>query len=222
MSENEYRNAIVLVLDGLSANQLGAFGNTCIETPNLNRLAAESILFDQAFTNSTELESAYNNLFDRPGGNLVENLGNAGISSVLISDEPDVHTLPATKHFERAIEISPPKTTELAKSVSETEMANFFAQAVEWITNSERGSFGWLHARALFGDWDAPYEMRKGLADSEDPDPPTFFKTPAHLFSAGFDPDELLGFQQACNAQVVLIDQFHRRIAGRHGDVRNV
>ena len=36
-------NAVVLVVDGLGAAMLGAYGNTWFETPNLDRLAARSL-----------------------------------------------------------------------------------------------------------------------------------------------------------------------------------
>src|SRR4051812_12822976 len=41
------KNAIVIVIDGLQAGMLGCYGNTWIKTPEIDRLAAESFLFDQ-------------------------------------------------------------------------------------------------------------------------------------------------------------------------------
>ena len=41
-------NAICLVIDRLHAGYVGAYGNTWIETPAMNRLASQSFLLDQA------------------------------------------------------------------------------------------------------------------------------------------------------------------------------
>ena len=45
-------NIILLIVDTLRYDYLGANGNTWIETPNLDRLAAQSWCFDRAFCNS--------------------------------------------------------------------------------------------------------------------------------------------------------------------------
>jgi len=49
------KNALVLVIDRLGAAYLGPYGNTWIDTPNWNRLAAESFLFDFALADSPRL-----------------------------------------------------------------------------------------------------------------------------------------------------------------------
>ena len=57
MSRSEIRNAVVLVIDRLGADLLGAYGSTLFETPNFNRLAAQSLLFDQFEINIEFLEN---------------------------------------------------------------------------------------------------------------------------------------------------------------------
>ena len=52
-------NAICLVIDRLHAGYLGAWGNTWIETPWLDRLAAESLVFDQMLVDTPHLEPLY-------------------------------------------------------------------------------------------------------------------------------------------------------------------
>ncbi len=42
-------NAVVMVLEGLGAHWLGCYGQPWVETPNLDRLAAGSVLFDSCF-----------------------------------------------------------------------------------------------------------------------------------------------------------------------------
>lgn len=43
-------NVVLVTADTLRADKLGSYGNTRIETPNIDRLAAEGILFENATT----------------------------------------------------------------------------------------------------------------------------------------------------------------------------
>jgi len=52
-------NAICLVIDRLRAGCLGAYGNSWIETPATDRLAAESFVFDQALVDTPRLDLLY-------------------------------------------------------------------------------------------------------------------------------------------------------------------
>ena len=189
---------------------LSAYGNTMFETENFNRLAARSIVFDQAITQTTKIEEAYNLLWS--GGfkkTLMEQIGARGVSSALLTDDPQIESLESSSFFDRVIPTQTSPAERLAESPEQTELASFFAQATQWLSNLEPGSLTWLHSRGLSGAWDAPYELRCRFADSEDPDPPKFHQPPACLFDSNSDdPDELLGYQQACAAQVMMLDDF--------------
>ena len=52
-------NAIVIVVDRLGAGYFGPYGNTWIQTPNGNRLAARSVLFEFAMTDAVDLPTVY-------------------------------------------------------------------------------------------------------------------------------------------------------------------
>jgi len=81
--------------------------------------------------------------------------------------------------------------------------------ATSWLVDMEPGSFAWIHSRGLNGAWDAPHQMRASLVGEGDPVPGDFHKPPSGLFDIqNDDPDDLLGYQQACAAQVILLDQF--------------
>src|SRR3954454_12759452 len=45
-------NVLFIVADDLAAYAVGAYGNKHVRTPNLDRLAAQGVRFDQAFCNS--------------------------------------------------------------------------------------------------------------------------------------------------------------------------
>lgn len=210
MSGTEIRNAVVLVIDQLGANLLGAYGSTLFETPNFNRLAAESLLFDQAIAASPNLMQAYDQYWgDSNGKNWLETIGEAGCSSVLLSDAPELLTHDSSKYFDRILPLEEWNNDRPADGMEQTELAHFFAQAAQAITSLENGSCLWLHSRGLSGAWDAPLELRNHLANSEDPEPPQWCEPPSGWFDPeNDDPDQLLGYQQVCAAQVTLIDDF--------------
>ena len=208
---SEIRNAVVLVIDRLGANMLSAYGNTMFETENFNRLAARSIVFDHAIAPTTQLETAYKSFWSGrlKKKSLMEIAGAHGISSALLTDDEAIENHELSRSFDRVIPIRTNSSTKLGSSVEQTELAGFFAQATQWLSALEPGSLTWLHSRGLSGAWDAPYELRCRFADSEDPDPPDFYQPPAKLFDkSSDDPDELLGYQQACAAQVMMLDDF--------------
>lgn len=210
MSGTEIRNAVVLVIDQLGANLLGAYGSTLFETPNFNRLAAESLLFDQAIAASPDLIEAYDQLWGASHENSwLEKIGEAGYSPVMLSDAPELLTHASSKHFDRVLPFEKLSNDRPAAGMEQTELAHFFAQATQAISSLEDGSCLWLHSRGLSGAWDAPLELRNQLANSEDPEPPHWCEPPVGWFEPGKDdPDQLLSYQQVCAAQVTLIDDF--------------
>ncbi len=210
MSQPEIRSAVVLVVDRLGANMLGAYGSTWFETQNFNRLAARSLVFDHAITTTPELAAAYRGLWDSGAEtNMLKQIREAGFSPVLLTDEPEVANLTLAEDFDRIIPVDLPPTHRLASSLDQTELANFFAQATQAMTEMDSGTCLWLHSRGLSGAWDAPGPLRIQLADPEDPDPPQFHEPPVRTFDPEMDdPDELLGYQQVCAAQVTLLDDF--------------
>jgi arylsulfatase A-like enzyme len=197
---------IVIVIDGLNAPMLGPYGNTTVETPSLNRLGAESILFDFALVNSPTLESFYQTCW-----NSDFEFG----PSLLVSDDKTVCQA-GESHFDRIVPVEPVAPTKLAEESSVTQAARFFVESLQVIDSVEPGDLCWLHCQGLAGPWDAPYEMRQSFADEEDPDPPTFSARPIADFDASVDdPDELLGYQQAAYAQVSMLDDFLRLLLDR-------
>jgi hypothetical protein len=210
MSGTEIRNAVVLVIDQLGANLLGAYGSTLFETPNFNRLASESLLFDQAIAGSPDLIDAYDQLWGASQENSwLEKIGEAGYSPVMLSDAPELLTHASSKYFDRVLPFEKLSNDRPAAGMEQTELAHFFAQAAQAISSLEDGSCLWLHSRGLSGAWDAPLELRNQLANPEDPEPPHWCEPPLDWFEPGKDdPDQLLSYQQVCAAQVTLIDDF--------------
>ena len=217
------KSAIVLVIDGLSARFLGPYANTWFGTDQFDRLAGNSMLAEFAFADSTELLGSYRSLWGlRPkfaGVNsnsatfeneLVGCLSDLGIESTLFTDDQDLGECEVlVNKFDRVVSNPSPPVVGPANSEAETQQATFFAEALQQASKLGPGEMLWLHSKGLSGAWDAPYELRNQFAEEEDPDPPTFIDPPSVETTIGeLDPDELLGYQQACAAQVVLLDRF--------------
>jgi hypothetical protein len=209
-------------VDQLGAHMLSPYGQTMIETPNLNQIAAESILLENAYSDSPDLLIALRSLWypthaaiTRGGGevdfsdHLASQLASQGVQSILLTDDADVAQHEIAAGFDRIIEIESEPIDDSATTAEDTWLAGFFAQSVEVMRSLEPGCLLWIQCRGLKGPWDAPYEMRQRLADTEDPDPPEFVDPPRKWFDVQFDsPDIQLGYQQACAAQVLLLDEF--------------
>jgi arylsulfatase A-like enzyme len=93
---------VVLVARGLRASAIGCYGNLWIETPTLDALAAEGIIFDHHYTDAADPvgarrawrtgryrlpQSAGTELPEPPGEDLLEVLRAQGVATFLLQDE---------------------------------------------------------------------------------------------------------------------------------------
>lgn len=220
-------NAIVLIIDGLQAGFVGCYGNTWVDTPALNRLAAEGCCFDFAMADSVRIEALNRSYWTgshllahdvfRPaqGAGLLGG-GLQGVRRTLVSDAPEVFPPELVEPFDAHIVVPLPATAAPAASIDATHTAEFFTAAIEQVNQYEHdarasGSTGdsqllWLHTRGLNGPWDAPLELREQLRDEEDPPPRDTADVPSWILPEDHDPDDLLQIVQAYAAQVMLID----------------
>jgi len=212
----QVRSVIVLVIDGLGAGHLGPYGNTWIDTPALNRLASESFLLEQAVIDTPELARLYRSYWqglhatcgeappDRPP--LAKLLEDAGVATVLLTDEPEVADHPLATAFSDCRQIPLPEEAYPADEIHDTHVARLFAAADDCLSQAGEPFLLWVHARGMYSPWDAPLVMRNQFADEDDPTPPTFADVPCRMLETDFDPDELLGVVQAYAGQVTLLD----------------
>jgi arylsulfatase A-like enzyme len=213
-------NSIILVVDRLHAGYLGCYGNTWVVTPEFNRLASESFVFDQAIVDATSLGSIYraywtgrHALEELPADpldrwTLPQLLSKSGVGATLLTDLslPDA----PWAHIEglERIEIPLPSEPQTAADAGETHLAGFFAAAADWLDRAPAEPFClWLHTQGLAAPWDAPLEYRNQYADEDEPLPPADVEAPYRALPADFDPDELTGVAQAYAGQVTLLDE---------------
>jgi hypothetical protein len=208
------KSVVVLVIDRLGAPWIGPYGNSWLDTPNFNRLATRSVLFESAIAATGDLSEAYRGLWTgrhvlepKPGAMpTLPAMAAKNGSAILLTDDDSVakHELAndfAEIHFERPLRIE-----KSAAQVERTDLFGFFDAACDLVADPNRPNLVWLHSRGMSGPWDAPLELREQFADEDDPVPPPFVAPPEKMLQAGFDPDELLGFTQAYAGQVALAD----------------
>ncbi len=210
------KNIICVVIDRMHAGMVGAYGNSWIHSDHLDRLACDSILFDQAYCTTPQLEPLYRALWlgvgpskqqQAQGASLPRLLSNAGWHSALVTDEAHVAELTWSTEFEELIVVDPTPGHLTAANTSQTQLARTFGAASTWLETARQPFCLWLHARGMGGAWDAPLTLRNQFADAEDPTPPTLVEPPNRMLDEDFDPDELLGITHAYAGQVALVDE---------------
>lgn len=210
--------AVVLFIDGLGTKFLGPYGNTWLETPAFNHLAAESFLMDGVFAPFRDQWKSLDAMWrgrtaigqgveSLQGTDLLSRLSEEKITTHLLTDDPDLVDQPLTSGFSVQTDVPPAKGIDLADEWDETHAATFFAQAVSAVDQLEPNSLLWLHTRGLGNPWDAPYEYRGQFADEEDPDPSGSAQVPSLLLDEDHDPDTLHEIQCAIGGQVALLDR---------------
>ncbi len=211
------KNLICLVVERLHAGMVGAYGNSWIRTAAIDKLACESIVFDQAFLESPLLEQTYRAYWhgvhpadgrsrDEQTASLPHLLSSAGWHTALVTDSAEVARLLSAAEFSEQVLVDSPTECTTAADISESGMARLFGAATDWIQTAREPFCLWVHARGLAGPWDAPLEMRNQFAEEDDPEPPKLVKVPNHWLPDEFDPDEPLGIRHAYAGQVTLLD----------------
>ncbi len=142
-------NVLVVVVDGLRASALGAYGNTTYSTSTLDQFAAESLLLDECYAPAADLAMIYRALWQsrhpaRPDrGNTERNtaLGNGislphifaqlGFDTTLVTDAAELAEFPCAADFHQVrVQIDPADEAAGAERVDdivETKFAQLLA-----------------------------------------------------------------------------------------------
>ena len=222
-------NVLVIVVDGLRASALGAFGNTSFATPALDHFAAESLLLDWCYAPSPDLPENYRAIWNSihpvhshdstgrkasagPSPSLPQLFANNGYATTLITDEPLLNSLAPTADFHETVQIpNAPKAIEQAHRAtdpSRTELASLFTAAIDTIEHRtpNKPRLLWLHARGMYGAWDAPLAFQQSLLDDGDPPPIESSTPPDFVVQSKDDPDAAFRYACAYAAQVMVLD----------------
>ena len=209
------RSAIIFVVDRLGAGYLGPYGNTWIDTPAFNRLAAEGLLVETAWADATDLERIYRSYWTGTHAwrhepvtkdDLATLANRAGLQTALLTDSETVLAHPAGQSFGERISLVQPLPRLPATDIDETRLALLCASALDWLAQQAQPSLLWVHARGMQGAWDSPLELRERFRDEEDPLPYTGVEPPQRALPEDFDPDELLQVAHAYGGEVSVVD----------------
>ena len=183
-------NGILITIEGWGVNLAGCFGNSLLPTPSIDRLAAHSVVCDQFWMQSIHLE---------PNLLAIANKLHPARWLIATDSTQAVALLRKKEDIERL---------EVTHEESQDSFEHLLTEALEcWLGQSHTTPYLWIHSRGLNGPWDAPYEYRKLMCDSDDPDPPTDKSPPNFILESDFDPDMLFGIACGAGAQSVCIDQ---------------
>ena len=209
-------NAICFVIDRLHAGYLGAYGNTWIETPSLDRFASRSMVFDRAVVDSPCLERLYRSYWQgwhalcpplqEPRPTLAALLNQAGIATTLLTDDPQVARHPLAGDFNTIVELDQPGQPQMADDIEQTHFARCFVEIIRRLESAREPFLLWCHLGGLGTMWDAPLDFRQRYWEDGDPPVPETADVPERMLRERFDPDELLGITQSYAGQVTLLD----------------
>jgi len=196
---------------------LGAYGNAWVRTPRLDRLASQSLVFDQAIINSPDLAEIYDAYWRlpeasseadaaQPKRSIITELRDHGVTTLLVTDEPLVASHPLAAAFSKTHLVKGRKVVALAKDAEHTGLARLFAAAGEALASATEPFLLWIHARGMGSPWDAPFELREQYRSEEDPLPSDVVEVPSKPMTDEDDPDELLDVQHRYAGQVSALD----------------
>ncbi|MBR4835111.1 MAG: sulfatase-like hydrolase/transferase, partial [Thermoguttaceae bacterium] len=200
------KNILCLAVDRLNADFLGAYGNSWVETPAFDALAAESVLFDSFFATSLDLGTLYRAFWrgespaqvvasdaDRDDFNdspsIFRLLKEKGYRTFVVSDDETVALHPAVEDefCDGRFFLGSPDAPLPAETLEETqffrnfeELARFLAK-LEDDAKCENGGdaapwFVWAHFSGWNERWDFPLELRERFQEDED-DPAPYAAT---------------------------------------------
>jgi len=173
--------AIVIVANGWNASWLGCYGNEWLSTPNLDRLAVESVVFDQHFTTSPSRSKWFQGI----SAPWFQSLRERGTKLITIRDRP-CQDPPKTwdEIIEVAIAADEPPGEAMFKAIRETTPS--IAREEHWLM--------WIETDRLLPPWSVSLdffdEYGKNLPPNDDDTTPLPWDEPPH------GPIELDAFQR--------------------------
>ena len=175
------KNIICLLVDRLHIGYWGAYGNSEIETPTLDRLASESFLADRFYVDTTDPArqcrswwQGVHALAQSETPTIMAHLNTAGYRTVLITDDPDIAYSPDAGDFSDVHLLSTSTNSEPCDEIDETHLCGILASlaaTVESLARSGAPYCLWCHLRGFDEIWDFPFSLRNKYCGEDDPEP---------------------------------------------------
>jgi len=159
--------AIVLTFDHLPVGFLGCYGNDWIETPNFDRLAAESVVFEQHFGENFSAtageHSWWTGCYHFPRGDaqpwnqtkLTEALAAADVATWLVVERAAASTGPQPSCFDRVVEVAgkPQRSGMLKSSPFDQLVVRAQRSLEEAAATADRNLLLWLKSAGVPSPW---------------------------------------------------------------------
>jgi arylsulfatase A-like enzyme len=177
-------NVLVLALNHCHLGYLGCYGNQWIQTPALDRLAAESLVFDQHFIENVETPGSHHAWWTgrhsfflpssqkaAPRGMLPERLSAAGVRTGMISDAAPLFRTPSLlRGFVDVVDLT---RTPMATGHA-PQLEPLIASAIEWLDRQAKSEpfLLWLETDILRPPWEPPEPFASIYAEPDLEDDP--------------------------------------------------
>lgn len=155
---------LVIVARGLPVSALSCYGNPWIESPALDALAAEGVVFDQHFADAADRDQTRrvwrSGRYTSPGGDLLASLRQRGIVSHLVVDGS--RSLPTYgAGWDRVVVVEPQEDQlPLETTLYEVQAAlNDLQQRDDWLL--------WIDFATLLPPWEPPEEYQRPYFEDE-------------------------------------------------------
>jgi arylsulfatase A-like enzyme len=148
-------NIFCLSIDGLHNGMIGAYGNTWIQTPTLDTLASQSVLFDRCYTETLDLTAIFDSLWQ---------FRQRKDRTVLLTDDNDIFFHAKANDFDKRYRLKPFEDQEPVPSLEETQFFTGLAAALDLFREqkqSAKSCFLWTHLQGFRGRWDFPMSSRE-------------------------------------------------------------
>ena len=207
------KNVLCLLVDRLHIGYWGAYGNSEIETPTLDRLAVESFLADRFYVDTSDPVRqcrswwrGVHTLAPYEVPTIMAQLNAAGYRTVLMTDDPDVaysfdagdfsdvHLLPVSENAEPCSEIDATHLCGLIATIAAT---------AESLVRSDTSYCLWCHLRGFDANWDFPLFLREKYQGEGDPEPYSGVTPPLFRLQASDS-----GFQDASDVRQSVVSAY--------------
>lgn len=163
------RRAVVISFDHLHLGYVGCYGNDWIETPNLDRLASQAVVFDQHFSENIDpaaanhawwtgkLQFPLNDAAQRSCRTWLDNLHERGIKTHLIVESDGRDDSAIAPPFENIV--TAPGADGFDISEGETPFARTVKAVERWLQNNDAGAQPtvlWIKSRGVPAPWVPP------------------------------------------------------------------
>ncbi|MCL2744666.1 MAG: sulfatase-like hydrolase/transferase, partial [Planctomycetaceae bacterium] len=231
-------NCIIISIDGLHRGFFGCFGNTWIQTPAADTLAAQSVLFDGYHTSTLKLSASLSSLWNYRKTPVLQTLAEQGIETFWLTSSEALFLNEHTDGFSKRFYINRFDADLPVDTLEQTEFYRSVLQLIEtarrqtkhWKTNQDKQFFLWMHLPGFRGLWDFPSSYRNKHRHIKD-DPPPYMEVHPPKFltvdspeNIGFYlPDRIQSVVEAYSGGIAVLDDSLAMLldAAENGDFGN-